>query len=543
MAKRIVFDEEARKQLKRGVDKLANAVKVTLGPKGRNVLLEKSYGSPVITKDGVSIAKEIELEDNIENIGAQIVKEAATNTVDRAGDGTTTAVVLAQAIIASGFKNIAAGANPMEIRTGIEQGVQAVIAELKKMSKEVKGKDEIKKVAVVSANGDEEIGEHIAEVMDQVGKEGVITVEEGQTFGIKTEYKEGMRFDKGYISPYFVTNGDDLSAEIKDPYILITDKKISAVKDMLPAIEKIAQTGKKDIVIIAEDVEGEALATLIVNKLKGILNVVAVKAPAFGDRRKEMLKDIAVLTGGNVISEEVGRTLDSAELDDLGRADKVIVSKEETTIIGGKGSESEVAERIELIKKEVKNTDSDYDKEKLQERLAKLSGKVAVIEVGAATEVEMKERKDRLDDALQATRAAVEEGVVPGGGIALIDARKALSKVNVKGDAKIGIDILFRALEEPTRLIADNAGKEGAVVVSLVGNGKGYNARTDEYVDMVAAGILDPVKVTRLAFENAASVAMLLLTTESVVADLPKKDDAPSVGPGMDPGMGGMGMM
>ncbi|KXK26805.1 MAG: 60 kDa chaperonin [candidate division WS6 bacterium OLB20] len=539
MAKQIVFDEEARKLLKNGVDKLANAVKVTLGPKGRNVLLEKSFGSPVITKDGVSIAKEIELEDNLENIGAQIVKEAATNTVDRAGDGTTTAVVLAQAIIAAGFKNIAAGANPMEIRTGIEKGVAAVMEELKKMAKEVKGKDEIKKVAVVSANGDEEIGEHLAEVMHEVGKEGVITVEEGKTFGITTEYKEGMRFDKGYVSPYFVTDGDNLTAEINDPYILITDKKISAVKDMLPAIEKVAQTGKKDIVLIAEDIEGEALATLIVNKLKGILNVVAVKAPAFGDRRKEMLKDIAVLTGGNVISEEVGRTLESAELDDLGRADKVIVGKDETTIVGGKGNESEVAERVALIKKEISNTDSDYDKEKLQERLAKLSGKVAVIEVGAATEVEMKERKDRLDDALQATRAAVEEGVVPGGGVALIDSIPALDKVKVEGDEKIGIAILRRALEEPARLIADNAGKEGAVVVSKIGKGVGYNARTDEFTDMITAGILDPVKVTRLALENAASVAMLLLTTETVVAELPKKDE----GPAMDPGMGGMGGM
>lgn len=540
MAKQIVFDEEARKLLKSGVDQLANAVKVTLGPKGRNVLLEKSFGSPVITKDGVSIAKEIELEDNIENIGAQIVKEAATNTVDRAGDGTTTAVVLAQAIIAAGFKNIAAGANPMEIRTGIEKGIAEVMKALKEMAKEVKGKDDIKKVAVVSANGDEEIGEHLANVMNEVGKEGVITVEEGKTFGIEVQYKEGMQFDKGYVSPYFVTDSDNLTAEIKDAYILITDGKISAVKDMLPAIEKVAQTGKKDVVIIAEDIEGEALATLIVNKLKGILNIVAVKAPAFGDRRKEMLKDIAILTGGTVITEELGRTLESAELDDLGRADKVIVGKDETTIVGGKGGENAVAERVDQIKKEIANTDSDYDKEKLQERLAKLSGKVAVIEVGAATEVEMKERKDRLDDALQATRAAVEEGVVPGGGVALIDSVSSLDNVKgITGDEQIGIDILRRALEEPVRQIADNAGKEGAVVVSQVGKGKGYNARTDKFVDMIEAGILDPVKVTRLALENAASVSMLLLTTESVVAELPKKDDAPA----MDPGMGGMGGM
>lgn len=539
MAKKIVFDEKARRQLKKGVDILADAVKVTLGPKGRNVLLDKSFGSPQITKDGVTIAKEIELEDKIQNVGAQIVKEAATKTVDRAGDGTTTAVVLAQAIISAGFKNIAAGANPMEIRTGIEKGVAAIVSQLKKMSKSVKGKEEMMKVAVVSANGDEEIGEIIASVMDEVGQEGVVTVEEGQTFGIKKELKEGMRFDKGYIAPYFVTNSDDLTAEIKDPYIIITDSKISAVKDILPLIEKIAQTGKKDIVIIAEEVEGEALATLIVNKLKGILNVVAIKAPAFGDRRKEMLKDIAVLTGGNVISEELGKKLESAELDDLGRAEKVTAFKEETIIVGGKGDKKEIDERINTIKKEIATTDSDYDKEKLQERLAKLSGKVAVIEVGAATEVEMKERKDRLDDALQATRAAVEEGVVPGGGVALIDALKALNSVNVTGDEKIALDILRRALEEPARQIAENAGKEGSVVVSKIGGGKGYNARTDEYVDMIAAGILDPVKVTRLALENAASVAMLLLTTETVIVDLPKKEESMS-----NHGMGGMdGMM
>ncbi|MFQ5493205.1 MAG: chaperonin GroEL [Candidatus Dojkabacteria bacterium] len=541
MAKQIIFDEEARKQLKEGVDMLADAVKITLGPKGRNVLLEKSFGAPHITKDGVTIAKEIDLEDNMHNAGAQILKEAATKTVDRAGDGTTTAVVLAQAIISAGFKNIAAGANPMEIRVGIEKGIADLIAELKKMAKEVKGKEEIKKVAVVSANGDEEIGEHIAEVMHEVGREGVITVEEGQTFGIKTEYKEGMRFDKGYISPYFVTNTDDLTAEIKDAYILITDGKISAVKDMLPVIEKIAQTGKKDIVIIAEDVEGEALATLIVNKLKGILNVVSVKAPAFGDRRKEMLQDIAILTGGSVISEEVGKTLENTEVEDLGRADKIIVGKEETTIIGGKGSAADVKDRISLIKKEISATDSDYDKEKLQERLAKLSGKVAVIEVGAATEVEMKERKDRLDDALQATRAAVEEGVVPGGGVALIDSRDALKSTKVDGDEKIAIDILMRALEEPARLIAENAGKEGSVVVSKIGSGKGYNARTDKFVDMIAEGILDPVKVTRLALENAASVAMLLLTTESVVVDKPEEKGDNGAAAAAAAGMGGMG--
>jgi chaperonin GroEL len=538
MAKQIIFDENARRELKEGVDKLANAVKVTLGPKGRNVLLGKSFGSPQITKDGVTIAKEIELSDKLQDAGAQIVKEAATRTVDNAGDGTTTAVVLAQAIITQGFKNIAAGANPMEIRTGIEKGVKSVVAELKLMSKPVKGKEEIRKVAVVSANGDEEIGDILASVMDKVGKEGVVTVEEGQTFGLVEKYVEGMQFDKGYISPYFVTNGEDLTAEIRNPYILITDSKISAVKDMLPLIEKIAQTGKKDIVIIAEDVEGEALATLVVNKLKGILNIVAVKAPAFGDRRKEMLKDIAVLTGGSVISEELGKKLDTAELDDLGRAEKVIVGKEDTIIVNGEGNDKEIKARIDQIKNEIAKTESDYDKEKLQERLAKLSGGVAVIEVGATTEVEMKERKDRLDDALQATRAAIEEGVVPGGGVALIDARKAMDKTKVTGDEQIGLNILMRALEEPARLIAENAGKEGSVIVSKIGKGIGYDARKEEYVDMIQAGILDPVKVTRLALENAASVASMLLTTEAVVVEEPKKDEPMMGNPG-----GGMDMM
>jgi len=538
MAKQIIFDEDARKELKEGVDKLANAVKVTLGPKGRNVLLGKSFGSPQITKDGVTIAKEIELSDKLQDAGAQIVKEAATRTVDNAGDGTTTAVVLAQAIITQGFKNIAAGANPMEIRTGIEKGVRSVVEELKTMAKPVKGKEEIRKVAVVSANGDEEIGDILASVMDKVGKEGVVTVEEGQTFGLVEKYVEGMQFDKGYISPYFVTNGEDLTAEIRNPYILITDSKISAVKDMLPLIEKIAQTGKKDIVIIAEDIEGEALATLVVNKLKGILNIVAVKAPAFGDRRKEMLKDIAVLTGGSVISEELGKKLDTAELEDLGKAEKVIVGKEDTIIVNGDGNDKEIKSRIDQIKNEIAKTESDYDKEKLQERLAKLSGGVAVIEVGATTEVEMKERKDRLDDALQATRAAIEEGVVPGGGVALIDARKAMEKTKVTGDEKIGLDILMRALEEPARLIAENAGKEGSVIVSKIGKGIGYDARKEEYVNMIQAGILDPVKVTRLALENAASVASMLLTTEAVVVEEPKKEEPMMGNPG-----GGMDMM
>jgi chaperonin GroEL len=539
MAKRIVFDDQARHKIKQGVDNLANAVKVTLGPKGRNVLIEKSYGAPQITKDGVTIAKEIDLEDKLENIGAQTVKEAATKTVERAGDGTTTAVVLAQAIINHAFKNITSGANPMQISTGMEKAYQAIVAELKKMSKPVKNKDEIQKVAMVSANNDQEIGEIIANVMDKVGREGVVTVEEGQTFGIVEKYVEGMQFDKGYISPYFVTNPDSLTAEIKDPYIIITDGKISAVKDMLPVLEKVAASGKKDFVIIADEIDGEALATLIVNKLKGILNVVAVKAPAFGDRRKEMLKDIAVLTGGSLISEELGKKLETAELEDLGRAEKVIAGKEETTIVNGKGEKASIDARIAQIRNEIDKTDSDYDREKLQERLAKLTGGVAVIQVGAATEVEMKERKDRLDDALQATRAAVEEGVVSGGGVALIDAKKILSSVKVEGDEKIAIDILKRALEEPVRIIAENAGKEGAVIVNEVGNGKGYDARNDKFVNMIDAGIIDPVKVTRLALENAISVARMLITTQAVVVEIPKKDDpkTPDMS-GMD--MGGM---
>jgi len=537
MAKKIVFDEAARRKIKEGVDILADTVKVTLGPKGRNVLIEKSYGAPQITKDGVTIAKEIDLEDKMQNIGAQAVKEAATKTVERVGDGTTTAVVLAQAIIKHAFKNIASGANPMEISIGLEKGYQAIVAELQKLAKPVKGQDEIKKVAMVSANNDEEIGEIIAGVMDKVGKEGVVTVEEGQTFGIVEKYVEGMQFDKGFISPYFVTNTEALTAEIKDPYIIITDGKISAVKDMLPVIEKIAQSGKKDIVIIADDVEGEALATLIVNKLKGILNVVPVKAPAFGDRRKEMLKDIAVLTGGALISEELGKKLETAELDDLGRADKVIVGKEETTIINGRGDKATIEARIVQIRNEISKTDSDYDREKLQERQAKLTGGVAVIQVGAATEVEMKERKDRLDDALQATRAAIEEGVVSGGGVAYIDARSALKVLKVTGDEKIAVDILMRALEEPTRIIAENSGKEGSVIVSQVGKGMGYDAREDRFVNMIEAGIIDPVKVSRLALENAVSVSRMLITTQAVVVELPKKEERPM--PGMGGGMGG----
>ncbi len=540
MAKQIIYDENARKKLREGVDKLANAVKVTLGAKGRNVALQKSFGSPQITKDGVTIAKEIDLEDNLEDVGAQLVKEAATKTVDTAGDGTTTAVVLAQSIITEGLKNVTAGTNPMEIRTGIEKGVDAVVKKLKSMQKQVKGKDDIQKVATISANGDEEIGNTIANIMDKVGKDGVITVEDGQTFGLVERYVEGMQFDKGFVSPYFITT-EDQKAEIKDPYILITDEKISAVKDILPIIEKIAQSGSKNIVIIAEDIEGEALATLVVNKLKGILNVVAVKAPAFGDRRKEMLKDISILTGGNVISEEIGLKLENTEISDLGRAEKVVVDKENTTVIDGKGEKKAVKDRIEEIKTEIENTSSDYDKEKLQERLAKLSGGVAVLEVGAASEVELKERKDRIEDALAATRAAVEEGVVAGGGVALIDASEVLDDVKVKSDEKIGIEILKKALMGPFNQIMKNAGKEPAAFRRDIGKGKGFDVRAGKLVDMLQAGIYDPVKVTRLALENAASVAMMLITTEAVVVDLPEKeDDSPAPGAGMGaPGMGG----
>jgi len=541
MAKEIVYDEKARKKLKRGVDKLADAVKVTLGPKGRNVALEKSFGAPQITKDGVTIAKEIDLDDHLENVGAQLVKEAATKTVDTAGDGTTTAVVLAQSIVTAGLKNIAAGANPMEIRTGIEKGVDAVVASLQKSAKTIKGKEDIKRVATISANGDEEIGNMLANIMDKVGKDGVVTVEEGQTFGLVEKYVEGMQFDKGYVSPYFVTNADNLTAEISNPYILIYDGKISAIKDMLPVVEKIAQAGKKDLVIISEDIEGEALATLVVNKLKGILNVLAIKAPGFGDRKKAMLQDIAILTGGEVISEETGRKLEATEINDLGQAEKIISDKENTTIVNGKGTKGEIKARVEAIKREVENTDSDYDKEKLQERLAKLSGGVAVLEVGAATEVELKERKDRIDDALQATRAAIEEGVVAGGGIALLNATKVLDNVKVDGDVAIGIEILKIALEGPFRQILINAGVEPARIIDQVGNGKGYDAREDKVVNMLDAGIIDPVKVARLALENAASVAMLLLTTEAVVIDKPAEKGEGAAAPAMGGGMGGMG--
>ena len=545
MAKQTYFDENARRKLKSGVDKLADSVKVTMGPKGRNVALGKSFGVPHITKDGVTIAKEIELEDKIENMGAKLVQDAASNTVDTAGDGTTTAVVLAQAIVRDGMKNVVAGANPMEIKTGIEKGISEVIKGLKKNHKPISTKEDIKSVATISANWDEEIGGIIADVMEQVGDDGVVTVEEGKTSGIVINHVEGMQFDKGYISPYFVTNSENLTAEIKDPYILITDKKISAVKDLVPALEKVAQSGKREVVIIAEDVDGEALATIILNKLKGMLNIVAVKAPAFGDRRKAMLADIAVLTGGNVITDELGRSLETMELEDFGQADKFLSTKEASTIINGKGKKSDIDARKTSLRQEIESTSSDYDREKLQERLAKLSGGVAVIEVGAVTEVELKEKKDRIDDALAATRAAIEEGVVPGGGIALLDAVATLNSVkNISGDEQVGLDILRTALESPFRQIMLNAGKEPASFIKEVGNGKGYDARKDKVVDMLSEGIFDPMKVTRSALENAASVAMLILTVEAIVVDLPEKNDDSAAGmpAGMDP-MGGMGGM
>jgi chaperonin GroEL len=544
MAKQILFTEDVRVRIKRGVDQLTNAVKVTLGPKGRNVILDRGYGSPQVTKDGVTVAKDIELQDKFENVGAELVKEVASKTNDVAGDGTTTATVLAQAIYAEGVKNVVAGANPMSIKHGIERGVEAIVNELSvNISKPISG-DEIEQVASISAN-DKEIGGIIAEAMKSVGENGVITVEEWQGFGIEKEVVDGMRFDKGYVSAYMITNSDRMDAEYNDANILITDKKITSVQQILPLLEKIAQTGRKEIVIIAEDVEGEALATLVVNKLRGTFNALAVKAPGFGDRRKEMLKDIAILTGGKVISEEVGLKLEDVSIDDLGRARKVIATKEHTTIVDGSGSEDAIKNRVAEIKKVLENTDSDFDREKLQERLAKLSGGIGVIKVGAATETEMKEKKQRIEDAVAATKAAVEEGIVPGGGVALLRAAKVLVKIdtqNMTSDECVGLDILRRALEEPLRQIAINAGKDGAVVVAEVKkheDGFGYNAREDRYEDLVAAGIIDPTKVTRFALQNAASIASLLLTTECVVTDLPeKKDNAPGAGAGAGMGMG-----
>ena len=528
MAKQILYGEEARRALKAGIDALANVVKVTLGPRGRPVALDRKFGAPNVINDGVSIAKDIELPDPFENMGAQLVKEAAIKTNDKCGDGTTTATVLAQAIVNGGFKNIAAGADAMSLKRGVEKGVTAVVAELKKMSTPVTTKEQVAQVATISA-ADAEVGNLIAEVMEKVGKDGVITVEESKGLLFETEYVEGMEFDRGYISPYFITNPELMKTELEDPYILITDKKITAIADLLPVLEKILQVSK-NFVVIAEDVEGEALATLVVNKLRGTLNCLAVKAPGFGDRRKAMLEDIAMLTGGKVISEEIGRKLDSTTVADLGRARKVVADKDNTTIVEGKGSEADIQARIKQIKAQIDETTSDYDKEKLQERLAKLAGGVAVIKVGAATEVELKEKKHRVEDALSATRAAVEEGILPGGGIALINAISALEKIKVEGDEATGVAILKQALEEPLRWIAINSGEEGSVVVDKVKHSKkgvGFDALKDDYGDMVTKGIIDPLKVTRTGLENASSIANMILTTEALVTDIPEKEKTP----------------
>ena len=541
MAKQILFDEEARRALGRGVDALANAVKVTLGPKGRNVVLDKKFGVPTITNDGVTIARDIELEDPFENMGAQLVKEVATKTNDIAGDGTTTATLLAQAMIHEGMKNVAAGANPMIIKKGIDEAVKTLVDEIKAKSKKVEGQADIAQVATISS-ANEETGKLIAEAMEKVGKDGVITVEESKTMRTNLSVKEGMQFDRGYISPYLVTDTDKMEATLDDPYILITDRKISAINDILPILEQVVKAGKQ-LAIIAEDVDGEALTTIVVNKLRGTFKALAVKAPGFGDRRKAMLQDIATLTGGTVISEELGRKLDSVTLADLGQAHKMVSTKDETTIIGGKGDKEAIAERVAQIKQQISQTTSDFDREKLQERLAKLSGGVAVIEIGAATEVEMKDKKYRIEDALNATRAAVEEGIVAGGGTTFLDILPALDKLEVEGDEKVGVNIVKRAIEEPVRQIAQNAGLEGSVVVENVkkaGTGIGFNALKNEYVDMLKAGIVDPAKVTRSALQNAASIASMVLTTETLVADKPEKEaPAPAA-----PGMGGMpGMM
>ncbi len=535
--KMIAYDEEARHALKRGIDALADTVKLTLGPKGRNVVLDKKFGPPTITNDGVTIAKEIELEDPLENMGAQLIKEAAIKTNDVAGDGTTTATILAQEMVHDGMKNVVAGANPMAIKRGLEKAAEAVVGALKKIAIPIEGKDQMAQIAAISANNDQEIGGLIAEVMEKVGKDGVITVEEGKGIRFETEYVEGMNFDRGYVSAYFITNAERMETVIEDPYILLTDKKISAVSDILPVLEKLLQVSK-NLLLVAEDVDGEALATLVVNKLRGTINCVAVKAPGFGDRRKAMLEDMAILTGAQVISEERGRKLDSATIDDLGRARKIVVNKDDTTIVEGKGNEAEIKGRIKQIKAQIDETTSDYDREKLQERLAKLAGGVGVIKVGAATEVELKEKKHRVEDALSATRAAVEEGIVPGGGVAFLKAAKALDKVKLEGDEALGVSIMRRALEEPTRRIAINAGLEGSVVVEKVKSNKsasyGYDALNDEYGDMVTKGIIDPVKVSRAALENASSIAAMVLTTESLITDAPEKKASM---PGMPPDM------
>jgi chaperonin GroEL len=542
MAKQIVFDEEVRHAIKKGIDTLADAVKVTLGPKGHCVALDKKWGAPSVIDDGVTIAKDIELPDPFENMGVQLVKEAATKTNDACGDGTTTSTVLAHAIITEGFKNVAAGAEPIALKRGIEKATRAIVEELKRVSVEVKGKEQIAQVGTITAK-DKEIGDLIAEVMEKVGKDGVITVEESKGIKYETDYVEGMQFDRGYISPYFITNAEKMETEIEDPYILITDKKISAMSDLLPALEKLLQVSK-NLLIIAEDIEGEALATLVVNKLRGTINVLAVKAPGFGDRRKAMLEDIAILTGGKVISEEVGRKLDSVTVEDLGRARRVTSDKDNTTIVEGKGAEEAIKARIKQIKAQIEETTSDFDREKLQERQAKLVGGVGVIKVGAATEVELKERKHRVEDALSATRAAVEEGILPGGGVALLRATAVLKKVAASDDEKTGVNIISKAVEEPIRWIAENAGKDGSVIVDAVKKAKagvGYDAEADEFGDMVLKGIIDPTKVVRSALENAASIAVMVLITESMVADIPEKEKGMGMPPG---GMGGMeGMM
>ena len=543
MAKEISYDLEARNALKAGVDKLANAVKVTLGPKGRNVVIEKKFGAPTVTKDGVTVAKEVELVNRLEDVGAQMVKEVASKTSDVAGDGTTTATVLAQALVAEGLKNVTAGANPMSIKRGIDKAAIAVVEALKKQSKDLPDSEQIANVGKISANNDEEIGQKIAEAMEKVGKDGVITVEESKTAETFLETVEGMQFDRGYLSPCFVTNSDNMEAELEDPYILMYDKKISNMKDLLPLLEKVVQTGKP-VMIIAEDVEGEALATLVVNKLRGTFKVLAVKAPGFGDRRKAMLEDIAVLTGATVISEDAGYKLENATLEYLGTSKRVVSDKDNTTIVGGSGKTEAIKARINEIKVQIEKTSSDYDREKLQERLAKLSGGVAVINVGAATEVEMKEKKARVEDALHATRAAVQEGIIPGGGVALLRSIPALDKLKVDEEEAVGVDIMRRALDAPIRQICENAGVEPSIIAQAVREGKddfGYDARNHEYVNMFKAGIIDPTKVARVAVENASSIAGMILTTEAAVTEIPEKE-GPAMPP-MDPGMGGMGGM
>ena len=543
MAKQITYDEQARHKIMDGVNQLANTVKLTLGPKGRNVVIDKKFGSPTITKDGVTVAKEIELADPFENMGAQMVNEVASKTSDNAGDGTTTATVLAQAIFREGMKNVTAGANPMDIKRGIEAAVDALIPEIQKLAKPTKDKKEIAQIGTISANSDVAIGEIIAEAMDKVGKDGVITVEEAKSMDTSLEIVEGMQFDRGYLSPYFVTDAERMEAILEDAYILLHEKKISNMKDMLPLLEKIAKGGKP-LVILAEDVDGEALATLVVNKLRGTLNICAIKAPGFGDRRKEMLNDIAILTGGTVITEDIGVKLENVDIKDLGRAKRITVDKENTVIVDGKGKASDIQGRVKQIRNQIEETTSDYDREKLQERLAKLVGGVAIIKVGAATETEMKEKKARVEDALHATRAAVEEGIIPGGGVALLRAQDTLDKLKLEGGQSVGVNILRRALEAPIRQICENAGAEASIVVQNVRDGKGaygFDARDESYVDMFKAGIIDPTKVARVAVENACSIAGMVLTTEAAVTEIPEKD--PPMPPMGDPGMGGMGGM